>query len=367
MNKIPRLSIVIALGIVGALLLSLVLGLAGVVLWYFRAILFYLLVAAILSLVGRPITRQLSRIRIWQRRLPREVMAILTLLIIYGFFAAVFTMIIPVLLEQIEKLENVDVNSIASSLEAPISNLEVLLNKYRMEMEDVSIEEYIRDTVVGVVQSVRLSNVLNEVLGFIGNFFIALFSITFIAFFFLRDRTLLHRIILTLTPKGLETNIVHVIEQVKPLLSRYFIGLVFELLLVGSLVSLGLGLLGVENAMVIGYMAGLFNVIPYLGPIMGAVLVVGMTLLSNLDLDFYSQMVPLLLKGLLIFLLVQLIDNFVFQPLIYSSSVKAHPLEIFLVILMAGTLAGVGGMIIAIPAYTLIRAIVREFYVSPFS
>ena len=73
-------------------------------------------------------------------------------------------------------------------------------------------------------------------------------------------------------------------------------------------------------------------------------------------------MVPLVLKVGVVFLVVQLIDNFVFQPMIYSSSVKAHPLEIFLVILMASSIAGVPGMILAIPTYTILRVVAKEFF-----
>ncbi|MEO1451376.1 MAG: AI-2E family transporter, partial [Bacteroidota bacterium] len=142
----------------------------------------------------------------------------------------------------------------------------------------------------------------------------------------------------------------------------YFIGVVSEVLLVGLLISAGLSLLGVEDAFVIGFFAGLFNVIPYLGPIIGAVFGISLTLLGNLELEFYTMLIPLVLRVIVVFVVVQLIDNFVFQPLIYSSSVKAHPLEIFLVILMAGNVAGVGGMILAIPTYTILRVVAREFF-----
>ena len=82
---------------------------------------------------------------------------------------------------------------------------------------------------------------------------------------------------------------------------------------------------------------------------------------SNLELEFYTQLLPLVYKIALVFLIVQLIDSLIFQPLVISNIVKAHPLEIFLVILIAGTLAGIGGMIIAVPIYTILRIIAKEF------
>jgi predicted PurR-regulated permease PerM len=114
--------------------------------------------------------------------------------------------------------------------------------------------------------------------------------------------------------------------------------------------------------LLIGLIAALFNVIPYLGPIIGGTIGVALGIATHLDLEFYSQLLPLIFKMTGVFVTVQLIDNFVFQPLIFSNSVNAHPLEIFIVLLMAGSLAGIAGMILAIPMYTVIRVFAKEFF-----
>ena len=145
------------------------------------------------------------------------------------------------------------------------------------------------------------------------------------------------------------------------MLTRYFGGLVAQISIIAVLLSIGLSILGVENAFLIAFLASIFNVIPYVGPIIGGVLALTLTLTTNLDLDFNSEMLPLLGKIAIVFAIVQLLDNLLIQPIIFSNSVKAHPLEIFLVISIAGTLAGVTGMVLAIPAYTLIRIIAKEF------
>ena len=77
-----------------------------------------------------------------------------------------------------------------------------------------------------------------------------------------------------------------------------------------------------------------------------------------------NETLPMLGWMTLVFGSVQVIDNVLFQPLIYSSSVKAHPLEIFLVIMAAGSMAGIMGMILAIPVYTIMRVIAKEFLVN---
>ncbi len=344
------------------LIVLLLAGLIGFLVYYFSDIFLYIVVAAVLSLMGRPLVKLLRKARIRDTKIPDSICALITLLGLYSSFAFLFILLIPVVVDQTQALSNVDVNAIQSSLNEPLGTIEHYMHTYKLSDENQSVQGYIEEKILSLVDSTKLSNLVNDVLGFTGNLFIALFSISFISFFLLKETTLLYSVIMTLAPSGYEDKVDKVISNLKHLLTRYFIGVVIEVLLVGSLIGIGLSILGVKNAMTIGFFAGLFNVIPYLGPIIGASLGVIFTILSSLQLEFYSAMVPLILKVMVVFAIVQLIDNFVFQPFIYSSSVRAHPLEIFLVILMAANLAGVGGMIVAIPVYTIIRAVGKEFF-----
>ena len=152
--------------------------------------------------------------------------------------------------------------------------------------------------------------------------------------------------------------------SIKKLLVRYFIGISIEITCIILLVITGQTIVGVgfSHAVVIGFFAGIINIVPYLGPIIGSTLGLLIGLVNHLEMDFYTQLFPMLIFMTVVFLIVHAIDNFVFQPLIYSSSVKAHPLEIFLVILAASTIGGILGMIVAIPLYTIIRVIAKEFF-----
>ncbi|MEM8897828.1 MAG: AI-2E family transporter [Bacteroidota bacterium] len=330
--------------------------------WYFSSIVIYLLIGAVIALIGMPIVRWLSKVKIKDYHLPDSVKAIITLLVIYGILFTLFISFIPVIITQTKNLESINTEAVKESLKEPIAELEAMNRTYQFTDGSQSVEEYFQEKVLSTISSVRFSTIVNDVLGFTGNLFIALFAISFIAFFFLKERDLMYNILLSFIPKEYHEKINVVLEKVKTLLSRYCIGLVLEVLLVGGLIGAGLALLGVKNALAIGIFAGLFNVIPYLGPVIGAALGISLAILSSLQLDFYTQMVPLVLKVGVVFLVVQLIDNFVFQPMIYSSSVKAHPLEIFLVILMASSIAGVPGMILAIPTYTILRVVAKEFF-----
>ncbi len=330
--------------------------------WFFLDILVYILISAIISLIGRPIMKLLGRIRMMGNIIPKSIQAVLTLGILAICISLLILSFLPGVISQIENLENIDVETISEGLNEPIAQLEHFLTTYKLVDKDVSVEAYFRDSIISVVSDIRFSNIINSLIGFTGDFFIAIFSIIFISFFFLKDEELFNRILFSIIPTGYENRVLKVIDTVKGLLSRYFIGVLIEVFLVGLFISIGLSMLGVESAILIGFLAGIFNVIPYLGPLIGAVLGVSLTILSTLEMDFYGAVVPLILKVLAVITIVQLIDNFIFQPFIYSSSVKAHPLEIFLVILMAGSLVGIVGMIAAIPTYTLLRAVAKEFF-----
>jgi predicted PurR-regulated permease PerM len=102
--------------------------------------------------------------------------------------------------------------------------------------------------------------------------------------------------------------------------------------------------------------------VPYIGPLIASFVAALLTMLSNLGGDFQSQMLPMTIYVMIGFWIVQLIDNNVSSPIIFSKSVSSHPLEIFLVVLIAGFLFGIMGMIVAIPVYTILKVFGKEFF-----
>lgn len=200
--------------------------------------------------------------------------------------------------------------------------------------------------------------------GFVGETFISAFAVTFITFFFLKERGLLLKGLLLFLPAKYEESLKGILASIKRLLRRYFVGIFIQTTLVGCLITLGFSIIGVSfnHAAAIGVMCGLLNVIPYVGPLIGFILglLVGsiVYLQTPLAMDFLFY----LLSIGIVHAIVNLVDNVVFQPLIFSNSVMAHPLEIFIVILMAGFAFGIVGMFLAIPVYTILRVIAREFF-----
>jgi predicted PurR-regulated permease PerM len=338
------------------------LALVFVFFYFFSVILIYIFTALIISLMGNPIVRMLDKVHIWKIRLPHSFNALIALLVVVGIFSALFYFLIPVLVDQAQYISQVDIYGILNNLKEPINHLEDQLREYHILSPTDTFEGIISTYVLDFLASINIQKFAGGLFGMLGQISIGVFSILFLAFFFLRDDRLVYKGLKTITPNESHDEIARILFYSKKMLSRYFIGLFIEQITMMTLISVGMYIVGLPNAIFIGIAAGIFNIIPYLGPIIGGIVgsIIGLTALPS-DL-FATDAFPLLLQMLAVFGIANLIDNFVLQPVIYSRSVKAHPIEIFLVVIMAGMIAGPFGMILAIPAYTLIRIIAMEFF-----
>lgn len=332
--------------------------------WYFFSIIVYVLVAAVISFIGRPIIDLLSRFKFRNYRLPDSLKAGITVVCLWGLFILFFSTIIPLAVQEFQSLGNVSVSNIVSNLESPIENVGNFLKRYELLGDDDDVRTMISDMLNHTLNIARLKTWFGTVAGTMSDIFVAIFSITFILFFFLKDSRLFSGMVMAIVPSRYEEQARNALDSIQKLLVRYFVGLLLEVMGVMTLNTLGLTVVGLDfrNAVVIGLVAGVLNVIPYIGPLIGIFFGLAVGIVLNLNMEFYHQLFPLLMYMTLVMLLTQLIDNVVFQPCIYGNSVHAHPLEIFLVILMAGSLAGIPGMILAIPLYTVLRVILKEFF-----
>lgn len=328
-------------------------------LYTFKTIVLYFILSIIVSFLGRPLVLLIEKIHIGQWQCPRFLAAIFSMLLLASGAILFIALIVPQLVSQIEMLMQIDAEEIQHKLEEPLLKLETFANKYGLITVD--LEEKFTSTLINAIEFKSISSSVESIFSTMGNLLMGLFSIFFISFFFLKDSYLFDKMVFGMTPDKHYEKVDKAIKSTTSLLTRYFIGIVAQISLIMILLFIGLSIVGVENALLIAFLAGVFNVIPYVGPLIGigVGLVLGIT--GSLELDFYEQTVPLLTGMLVVFGIVQLLDNFVFQPLIFSNSVKAHPLEIFIVILMSATLGGILGMVLAIPVYTILRVFAKEF------
>jgi predicted PurR-regulated permease PerM len=329
--------------------------------WRFSDIVTYLIISIVLSIIGRPLVRVFNSLHVGRLHIPNALSAFLTLLIIIGLAFSFASIFIPLIASQASIVSDIDFNALGANIQQPIQDLETFMQQYNLLSQEETIRQVLTTQIEELLSFASFSDTVSSILGLTGSIFIALFSILFLTFFFLKDAYLLDEIIETLTPIKYQHEVANVLHQAKRLLGRYFIGLIVELTTMITLISTGLAIFGVRNALLIGFFGGLMNVIPYLGPIIGASIGTLLAIFSVLAAGMFSDVIHVIFIVLGVFGASNLIDNTVLQPLIYSNSVKAHPVEIFLVILIAGSLAGIPGMILAIPSYTMLRVIAKEF------
>jgi predicted PurR-regulated permease PerM len=333
--------------------------------WFFRSIVVYILVAGVLSIMGRPLVDLICRIKIKRWKFPRTLAALITLFIIWGFIVLFFVVFVPLVSRQINDFSTIESEKIVQLIQGPLDRAENVIKSLNRDLTDeLSLRDYFNKKVSEVLSINMIQNFMGSILGTLGNIIIAFFSISFITFFFLKDQQLFFESILMWVPDKYTDNFTRALYSIKNLLTRYFIGVMIQCTCIMILVTIGMTIIGIDfqQALVMGLILGVINVIPYVGPWIGLFIALIMGVASHINQDFSTVVIPLIFYMILVEAIVHLIDNIVFQPLIFSNSVRAHPLEIFIVILAAGFAAGVPGMILGIPAYTVLRVFAREFF-----
>ncbi len=347
--------------ILGTLAIAALLG------YFFGSVLAYILLAFVVSLIGQPLFLLLRKIKIKGKSAPDALLAIITLVFIFAILILVVVQVIPVVTNIVRE---------ASSLKAQENfdsqNIIYLVNGWIIRVipwvgEDFDGVQLIIQKISEVLDLSNISGILGSVASAVAGLAVGLFSVIFISFFFIKDETLFGRIIGALVPDTIEDKVKKTILDIERLLSRYFVGLIVEIFGVVLLNCLGLWLIAridFNYALGIAFIAGLLNIIPYVGPLIGELIGVILCVIlkygAGIGLGVNIWIFALIVLGIM--LTTQLVDNFIYQPLIYSTSIKASPLEIFVVLLIAGHIGGVVGMLIAIPTYTVVRVIASRFF-----
>lgn len=322
-------------------------------LYKIQSVLVYIAIAAVISLIGLPIVRFLKT----KLKFKNTFAVVVTMLILIGLMFGLVRMFIPLIVEQGKNLSLLNIEQ----LQANIEDLYYQVSEY-FTLNNIDVEKSLKDSnLLSKINYGIIPEFLNSVISGFGSFSIGLFSVLFIAFFLLKDSHLLEQGIMILVPDGKESRSKKSFDKIKNLLSRYFVGLIFQILILFVIYTIVLLIFGIHNAVVIAFLCALLNLIPYVGPLIGGFLMIILTMSSNLGASFSDVILPKTSYVMIGFVIGQLVDNFFSQPFIFSKSVKSHPLEIFLVIIIGGLLFGVVGMIVAVPAYTAIKVILKEF------
>jgi len=386
----------------------------------------FLLFGFVLSLIARPIYSTLEKINIGKFKIPGALNAIISILLVWAVLGGIGAAVLPIISKEVNAISKINPEKVLTQLQDPINKSLIKLEKwgvlkfsdstntvperviektviykipcdssmiydmflnldsdtlYRDITPSLNTKPEMTDSVKGIYLRKELENTFKRLwsdyfnygkvsklfgsaFSLLGNIIAILGSASFLAFFFLRDKNLFMKMVLALIPEKFEKQTITVFNDCQKMLTRYFIGLVIELLLVMVCTTIGLLIVGLrfDLAVTIGFFCGLFNIIPYVGPLIGGALGLLIGITNYLDADMNLVVFPLLIKMAIVFWIVQILDNNIFQTVIYSNTVNAHPIEIFMVIVIAGNFGGVTWMIFAIPGYTFLRIIARQFF-----
>ncbi len=330
--------------------------------YVFNQIVFYTIAAWVISLLGRPLMHFFqNRLHFGKWKAGTGLCAMLTLTSFFLIFLMLILLFVPLLIKQTANLADVDYARIAVALDEPFQSVLQWLAAKGLHPPQQSLESILTETFQRYFNPGIIGTFFTNLIFAAGNIAIALFAVVFMAFFFIKEENLLVSFISALLPARYENQVRNAVGETSRMLGRYFSAIAIQITTITLYLSIWLSILGVQNAILIALFAALMNVIPYIGPLIGGLVGIGLTLTSSLDLEFYNQMLPLLGKVFLVFFTVQLMDNYLIQPFLFSTSVMAHPLEIFVVTLVGAQLGGITGMVLAIPGYTVLRVIAREF------
>ncbi len=357
MKKQTRTRVIGSISIIAIIALLIWVG------WYFSNITIYIIISLIVTLLATPLKELLMKIKISKtRHIGNHIASALSLILVICIFVGLMVIIAPTIVRQVNTVMNIDSQSFSTSFYSQLENVDNFLRDNNVIKEDESLEGIATNYIIEHTKQLNISSIFGNFVQMTGEIFLGIFSVLFISFFFLKDIPKVKDTIVNMVPDQLQDETSHVLLRSKDLLSNYFVGLFTEIVVVILFEFTILSILKISNALLIAVIGGVLVIIPYLGSIVacviGCILAIMGAYISHGDI----LIVNILIKVISTFIVCRLLDNFFLQPYIASKSVKAHPLEIFLVVLVSGTIAGIPGMMLGIPAYTILRIIAQEFF-----
>ncbi|MBO6050479.1 MAG: AI-2E family transporter [Bacteroidales bacterium] len=331
--------------------------------WYFSDIIIYLILALLLTIAGRPVVQLLCKLRIGKFHFPRPLAAIIVIAAIIGIFFGIFAILTPLISQEIKNLASIDPEVLTAGYDRFLSQFQKFASRHNVDITATEISETLVLQLQEFARKLDIGNLFSHLVGIIASVFVAIFAILFLTFFSLSDDGIILKTAKKVFPVKLRNNFDNIVSNTRSQIVRYFGGVFIEMCIVGLINGVACYFFGVPDAVLIGVLSGMLNIIPYIGPLISVCLNVIISCTSMIPMSPAGiDVLYNIIKVVAIFGCSQLIDNFILQPFIYGKSVHAHPIEIFIVILAAAKVGGVLGMIFAVPVYTLARIVVKEFF-----
>jgi len=326
--------------------------------WIFSDIVAYLIISLVLAAILKPPADYLSQIHVGGFKLPRAITIFISFGILVGIISLFVLLFIPLITEQVKVISALDYNDLLKRVASPVQNLEnILIKNHLIPNKPNFIIGAVETKVVTILSKLQISNIISTT----GTIVIGALAILFITFFFLFDRGIIRRNLIAMIPNKYFEVTINAIYKIEKLLSNYLLGLSLQMLSIFTIVSFGLIIADVKYAVTMGLFAAIVHPVPFAGPFISTCFgLIVATSTAPPEVFETGVFAFLLTKVLIVYGFTYFTDNILLQPLILSKSVKAHPLEIFLTVFAGASLAGIVGMLTAIPVYTIMKVSIIE-------
>jgi predicted PurR-regulated permease PerM len=336
--------------------------------YLFYNVLIFILLAIVFASLGSPLMKLLQKLKIKNRTCSTSLAAGITLFVLVGLISLSFYILIPLVIKEIEIVSSIDPTLYTKAIEDWLQQAEQFLYRNGFLADNENISDILLVQMKSFLSSISISGIIGNIISFAGALLILLFSVIFLTFFALKDKEIFFKMIRRAIPISFRDNYDRILEQTRVQVVRYFLGVLLDNIILGAAIGVACYFANIPNALLIGFLAGIFNIIPYIGPFIAMGLGLAISITTLLPTNPSAEVLSLLFwKMAIIFAVLKAIDMFVLTPVIFGKSMKIHPIEIFIVILLAGYLGGITAMIFAVPAYSVIRIVIKEFFGSYYS
>ena len=348
-NKVVTILLVTLLILLNLLVFSKIMFILNPVKGFFSVIGLPILMAGVLYYLVNPLIDWME-----QRKIPRIAGIGLVFLIIIGLVVWGIIILIPIICEQtmslienwptywdkmIVQFDNLLRSNIFSQLQAQLTDV------------NESILKSISEQANSVVNSTFSG--IGSVLGTVTNIVIALVTMPIILFFLLKDGQKLPHYAMKFLPTKIRLSTFNLLKEINTQISQYIRGQLLVAFFVGLMFWIGLAIIGLEYAVLLAILAGVLNLVPYLGSFLAVIPIIIIALVAS---------PAMLVKVIIVFAIEQTLEGRLIQPLILGSNLKIHPVTIIVVLLTAGKLFGIPGVILGIPAYAVLKVIFEHLF-----
>lgn len=323
---------------------------------FFKTIFMPILLAGILYYMFNPIVKLLQKVKIGRFRLNRTWSVAILFLALFGIAAGGLFWLVPRLIQQVATLVN-NVPNIVRIIQGTLNDMNQHLNHYDW-LKNVDFQSYATQLERGLSNYAKtfmtgLTTSVGTVIGMATSVTIIAVTVPVMLFYMLKDGQRLMPALRRMLPPKHADQTMDILAQMSSTLSHYIGGQVIECLFVMTFTSIGFTLVGLKYGLLLGIFAGMCNIIPYVGPYIGVLPAVIVAIGTGL---------VEVISVLIVTIIVQQIDgNFVY-PNVIGRTLKIHPLTIIVILMVAGNIAGLMGMILGVPLYAVVKVIVENIY-----